>query len=97
MPIEFSPKGFDPARASSAVSTRSIAPVRQESHPARTAGATGEPVVARSIALDPGEPPVDTDRVTQIRRAVESGTYPLVPAKMADAMIAAGMLLRSGK
>ena len=34
-------------------------------------------------------PPVDTDRVAEIRSALRDGTYPLVPAKIADAMIAA--------
>ena len=48
-------------------------------------------------ALDPGQPPVDAERVAQVRKAVEQGTYPLVPAKVADAMIAAGVILRNGK
>jgi negative regulator of flagellin synthesis FlgM len=52
--------------------------------------------VALSDALDPGEAPVDTDRVQMIRKAVEAGQYPVVPAKIADAMIAAGLLLRKG-
>jgi negative regulator of flagellin synthesis FlgM len=53
------------------------------------------PAVETSKALDPGAAPVDTDRVALIRKAVESGQYPVLPAKIADAMIAAGMLLRS--
>ncbi|WP_404482507.1 flagellar biosynthesis anti-sigma factor FlgM [Novosphingobium sp. BL-52-GroH] len=53
------------------------------------------PAVETTQALDPGAAPIDTDRVALIRKAVESGTYPVVPAKIADAMIAAGMLLRS--
>ncbi len=101
MPIELSPKGLDPARPLGAISARAAAPAVLSNVstrvPARTAGATGEPVVERRLALDPGEPPVDTERVTQIRRAIESGTYPIVPAKVADAMIAAGILLRTGK
>jgi negative regulator of flagellin synthesis FlgM len=54
-------------------------------------------VVSRSDALDPGAPPVDTDRVAIVRKALEAGTYPVVPARVADAIIAAGLLLRSGK
>ena len=50
-----------------------------------------------SHALDPGAPPVDAQRVSEIRKAVENGTYPVVPARIADAMIAAGFLLRSNK
>jgi negative regulator of flagellin synthesis FlgM len=58
-----------------------------------------EPVsaVALSDALNPGEAPVDTDRVEVIRKAVEAGQYPVVPAKIADALIAAGLLLRKGE
>ncbi|HEU4968697.1 flagellar biosynthesis anti-sigma factor FlgM [Sphingomonas sp.] len=37
------------------------------------------------------KPPVDAERVQQIRRALEEGRYPLVPAKIADRMIAAQM------
>jgi len=39
--------------------------------------------------------PVDRERVAEIRKAVEQGRYPLVPARIADAMIAAGYLLRT--
>jgi negative regulator of flagellin synthesis FlgM len=55
------------------------------------------PGVVTSDALDPGSPPVDTERVELIRKAVESGTYPILPAKVADAMIAAGLLLRTSQ
>lgn len=53
--------------------------------------------VVRSRTLDPGEAPVDAERVSQIRKAIEQGTYPIVPTKVADAIIAAGLLLRNGK
>ena len=33
--------------------------------------------------------PVDMERVHQIKRALQEGRYPLVPAKIADRMIAA--------
>lgn len=55
------------------------------------------PTVDASSALDPGSVPVDTDRVAEIRKAVENGTYPVIPTQIADAMIAAGVLLRSHK
>ena len=42
-------------------------------------------------------PVVDAERVEMIRKAIEEGTYPLVPTKIADAIIAAGVILRSGK
>ena len=53
--------------------------------------------VERSDALDPGPAPVDAERVAQIRKAIEQGDYPVIPMRVADAMIAAGMLLRSGQ
>ena len=59
--------------------------------------ASANSAVVRSRELDPGQPPVDSERVAEIRKAIEQGTYPIVPAKVADAMIAAGLLLRTGK
>ncbi|TAD82461.1 MAG: flagellar biosynthesis anti-sigma factor FlgM [Sphingomonadales bacterium] len=38
-------------------------------------------------------PPVDAERVAQIRNALRNGSYPLVPARIADAMIAAQVSL----
>lgn len=83
---------------------RSVAPLDarllQRSAGQRPASAPGSQegaVVVASEALDAGPVPVDSERVVQIRKAVETGTYPLVPAKVADAIIAAGMLLRSPK
>jgi negative regulator of flagellin synthesis FlgM len=52
------------------------------------------PAVELSEAVNAGEAPVDSDRVAVIRKAVETGQYPVVPAKIADALIAAGLLLR---
>ena len=53
--------------------------------------------MVRSEALDAGQPPVDAERVALVRKAVENGTYPVIPARVADAIIAAGFLLRSPK
>lgn len=39
--------------------------------------------------VDASKPPVDDDRVAEIRAALRDGSYPLVPTKIADAMIAA--------
>lgn len=55
------------------------------------------PTVVRSDALDPGQSPIDAERVAVIRHAVETGNYPMIPARVADAMIAAGLLLRNGQ
>ena len=42
-------------------------------------------------------PPVDRDRISEIRAAVRDGNYPLIPAKVADAMIAANFILIEGE
>jgi len=41
--------------------------------------------LARSMAASP---PVDKDRVAQIRRAIQTGTFPILPATIADRLIA---------
>ena len=55
------------------------------------------PNVVRGDALDAGEVPVNAERVTQIRKALEQGTYPILPTSVADAIIAAGLILRTPK
>lgn len=35
--------------------------------------------------------PIDGDRVAEIRKALENGTYPLIPTEIADGIIAAGL------
>jgi negative regulator of flagellin synthesis FlgM len=52
--------------------------------------------VSRSEGLggvEPATPPLDSERVQQIRAALRDGSYPLVPTKIADAMIAAQVSL----
>ncbi len=56
-----------------------------------------EAAMVQSEALDAGDAPIDAERVEIIRKAVETNTYPVVPARVADAMIAAGLLLRAPK
>ena len=85
-----------PTRAVSAGDARTVRSASGASE--RPAGQVkASPTVVRSDALDPGQPPVDAERVAVIRHAVETGTYPMIPARVADAMIAAGLLLRNGK
>ena len=64
--------------------------------PAKAETADAE-VVALGDTLDPGQVPVNADRVKQIRKALESGTYPILPTSVADAIIAAGLILRTPK
>lgn len=105
------PIEIGPARAASAIEARLARATGGEALPGANGVAAGAasaaaterpatsaaPAVETSQALDPGEAPVDMDRVAQIRRAVESGTYPVIPTRIADAMIAASVLLRSHK
>ncbi|MEM7779372.1 MAG: flagellar biosynthesis anti-sigma factor FlgM [Pseudomonadota bacterium] len=42
-----------------------------------------------SASVNTAAPPVDNDRVQQIKSALQDGSYPLVPAEIADAIIAA--------
>lgn len=45
--------------------------------------------VATVFARSDSKPVFDADRVAEIRKAIAEDRYPLVPAKIADAMIAA--------
>ena len=99
MPIESTPP-VSGTRSVASLDARLLqrsASQRSTSALASTPAGQDAAVVVASEALDPGAVPVDSERVVQIRKAVETGTYPLVPAKVADAIIAAGMLLRSPK
>ena len=97
-PIEFGQKVQGPASPVGAVRNNAPAqstPVASTSAPAASS-ASAEAAVASvqtSQALDPGKPPVDESRVSVIRNAIQRGTYPLLPTKVADAMIAAGLML----
>ena len=97
-PIELGPLrpvGAVDARLARAADSRSGPSPKAEA----AASSASSPVVQSEAlaALDPGQPPVNAERVAQVRKAVETGTYPLVPATVADAIIAAGVILRSGK
>ena len=57
---------------------------------ARSGGAATPGVsIAIGSTVDAASPPVDAERVAQIRAALQDGSYPLVPTKIVDAMIAA--------
>lgn len=88
------PIEIGPARPVSAVDVRQRTATAARKPAADSASAAP---VALSAALDPGEPPINAERVAEIRRAIEQGRYPVLPFRAADAIIAAGLLLRSGK
>ncbi len=60
-------------------------------------GAAASTAVELSGAADPGPAPVDHERVAEIRKALEQGRYPVIPLRVADALIASGLLLRTEK
>lgn len=62
----------------------------------KAAGAPKAGVAVEIAAPLEAGPPVDTDRVAEIRNALREGSYPLVPAKIADAMIAAQLKFEIG-
>lgn len=83
-------QGVTPARGLTESDRTQIESSRKAA-PSAAANAADKPGVALEVgpALDPSKPPVEADRVSQIRKALEDGTYPLVPTKIADAIIAA--------
>lgn len=84
-----------PNGVSSRVTTAGATPVRgaETVRPVRSDTAeTNAP--ALSLATAGGSMPVDAERVAEIRKAIEEDRYPVVPTRIADAMIAAGLLLR---
>jgi negative regulator of flagellin synthesis FlgM len=97
MPIELGPKSPGTARAVGAVDPWAARPVASQAGDSSKRVARSVGPVERSDALNPGPAPIDADRVAVIRKAIEQGTYPVLPAKIADAVIAAGILLKSAK
>lgn len=49
----------------------------------------------KGVGLAGPEAPIDEARIGAIQTAIEQGRYPIEPEKAADAMIAAGYMLRN--
>lgn len=64
---------------------------------AAPAGAKAQSTVSLSAAATKAEPPVDIERVREIRNAIQQNRYPVIPAQIADAIIAAPYLLNVAK
>ncbi len=82
------------------LAARGAAPIARSERARPTGG--GDDVQSQSVeraaaGLAGSQPPIDQERVSQIRKAVEEGTYPLLPHRVADELIAAGFILRNGK
>lgn len=72
---------------------RGVAPVERVAAPRKVADqAASTESMSAVAALSAGDSaPVDHDRVAEIRKAIEQGTYPLIPNEIADGIIAAGL------
>ena len=79
--VERRPAPVGPAEPVAA--TRSVKNATAEPKQAEGAG-----MLARAMA---GEAPVDAERVAKIRKAVQNGTFPLVPSTIADRLLALKM------
>jgi negative regulator of flagellin synthesis FlgM len=86
------------SRPVDAVQSNSVLPAStgpiQAQATSTTAATGGTTEVQTAVSTSAGSAPVDQDRVNQIRQAVQDGQYPLIPTKVGDAMIAAGVMLR---
>jgi negative regulator of flagellin synthesis FlgM len=86
---------FDIGRPAPVHSVRPIGGERSAMRDAAPAPAATAPGVRVELAgvIPDHSVPVDHERVAQIREALRDGTYPIVPAKIADALIAARLTL----
>ena len=90
------PIEIGPSRPVGAVQVKTICADTGQVESVKTSTpASAAPQVQTSDAVKGGDAPIDSERVAKIRKAIEEGHYPVIPTRIADAMIAAGMLLRS--
>ncbi|MBS0504481.1 MAG: flagellar biosynthesis anti-sigma factor FlgM [Proteobacteria bacterium] len=67
-----------------------VVPLQSVSAPQQAVVAeTGARETVKAMAV---RPPVDSDRVQQIKKALQEGRYPILPTKIADNIIAAQFL-----
>lgn len=85
----------DPVSSRPVTLGRSVAPLAQTSPvaPARSAvdtsaDAAATPGIASLVSDYAAKPPVDLERVAQIRHAIETNRYPIVAETVADRLIA---------
>ncbi len=104
MPIESSHNisgqsrsGLRPVGPIDAGVVRTAVGAKDQSNPAPSAPGAAAATFQPSSALDAGQAPVDAERIQVIRHAIQTGSYPIIPTKIADAMIAAGLLLRTSQ
>ena len=78
-----------------ALSTSDRAQIDARPRPAAPGTQGAAPGITLEVAAAPeaATPPVDAERVIAIRNALRDGSYPLVPTRIVDAMIAAQVSL----
>lgn len=89
------PIDLPPIRRTGPVEPRQPRPANERAAPARAEVAA--PAVEVDTALTGAQPPIEQGRINEIRKAIEQGRYPVIPMRVADALIASGLLLRSGR
>lgn len=81
------PKGSTPdLRVAPVTNVAAPAPVALVAAPARQPSSM--PAAGQLASALASQPPVDTDRVARIRKAIAEGTFPILPATIADRMLA---------
>lgn len=69
--------------------SRMVAAVRETAAVTTPTKATAPARTTTTLAAElAAAPPVDTDRVAQIKQAIKDGSYPIMPARIADSLIA---------
>ncbi|TXC72450.1 flagellar biosynthesis anti-sigma factor FlgM [Sphingomonas ginsenosidivorax] len=69
--------------------TAVVRAVRETPTVATAATAASQPKAVSTMAADmAAAPPVNTDRVAEIKQAIKDGRYPIMPARIADSLIA---------
>lgn len=76
---------FQPLRLVSA--TDKVAPANRVRAEDFTAKLPADVEVSLSALLGSKAPPIDHERIVELRNAIESGSYSLSPGKIADAMM----------
>ena len=83
--------GSDRAVARALTAVAATAPTRP-AQPAATPGRDASPADVATVgtlaAQLAARPPVDGDRVAQIKKAIANGTFPILPATIADRLLA---------
>lgn len=74
--------------------TERVNPTEPVRAAAKVASGEKDVEVSRRELIGSRQAPVDTERVEAIRNAIAEDRYPLIPTKIADAMIAAQLMLR---